>query len=75
MFGYQIGLNNDDIYVAVPQKYFDGPGMDGLVNICCDGQNIMVTAEGKTSEATFKDKFHPGENYTLYYYLWSKTNE
>ena len=71
MLGYKIGLNDDHVYVAVAKKYFDGPKMDGVVIIDCDGQQKTVTADDKVSEATFKDKFHPETNYTLYYFKWS----
>lgn len=70
MFGYKIGLNDDHIYVAVAKKYFDGPKMDGVVKIDCEGEQKIVTADDKASEATFKDKYHPESNYTLYYFKW-----
>lgn len=70
MLGYKIGLNDDHIYVAVAKKYFDGPKMDGVVTIDCEGVQKVVTADDKVSEATFKDKYHPNANYTLYYFKW-----
>lgn len=70
MFGYKIGLNDDHIYIAVAKKYFDGERMDGVVKIDCEGEQKIVTAEDKVSEATFKDKFDPTRDYTIYYFKW-----
>jgi len=72
MFGYKIGLRDDHIYIAVAKKYFDGPKMDGVVEIDCEGERKVVTADQRVSEATFKDKFHPDNNYTIYYFKWSE---
>lgn len=71
MFGYKIGMNDDHIYIAVAKKYFDGERMDGVVEINCDGEKKIVTVEDKVREITFKDKYHPESNYTLYYFKWS----
>jgi len=72
MLGYKIGLHDDHIYVAVAKKYFDGPKMDGTVEIECEGEKKLVTVSDKSLEATFKDKFHPAKNYTLYYFKWKE---
>lgn len=71
MFGYKIGLNNDNIYVAVPKKYFDDPQYEGVVLISCDGKTKEVVAKEREHEATFDDKYNKGMVYTLYYFKWS----
>lgn len=64
LFGYQIGLNNDNLYVCVPAKYFK----DESVNILIDGVSKIVIASDREQEVTFKDKFNPAKNYELYYF-------
>lgn len=66
MFGYKIGLNNDDIYVAVPEKYL----LKEAVEITCDGKTKVVTMSDRAHQATFADKFNKGMNYTLVYFKW-----
>lgn len=75
MFGYKIGLNNSNIYVAVPKKYLDGPKMDGTVLIKCDNKERLVTENDICWNATFDDKFKPGTQYTLCYFLWEKRDD
>ena len=70
MLGYKIGLNDDHVYVAVAKKYFDGPKMNGVVEINCEDEKKIVTVEDKAGEATFKDKFNSDLNYILYYFKW-----
>lgn len=66
MFGYQIGLEDDHLYVAVPAKYF----FSGAVNVNCQGENKIFTADDKAIASTFKDKFKKGKDYELYYFKW-----
>ena len=70
MFGYQIGLNNDNLYVAVPAKYFAN-GQSVSIQVF-DGNKVeiskVVIDTDRESEATFKDKFKPENNYKLYYF-------
>lgn len=66
LFGYQIGLNNDNLYIAVPKKYFT----DEVVEVECDGEKKTYGVEDKVLEATQLDKFGKGMTYTLYYFLW-----
>ena len=67
LFGYQIGLNNDNIYIAVPKKYFD---KHKTVMVMNNGVAKEYFAKDRAGEATLKDKFKPTKNYTLYYLLW-----
>lgn len=66
IFGYKIGLNNDNVYIAIPKKYFK----DGGVQVTCEGETRVFSEEDKKGEATQKDKFNGGMNYTLFYFLW-----
>lgn len=66
MLGYQIGLENDHVYVAIPAKYF----FSGAVNVSYQGQSKLFIAEDKACSATFKDKFDKNKNYELYYFKW-----
>ena len=70
LFGYQIGLNNDNLYVAVPAKYFKGDNAVRIVVINGTETELIKTvlAEDREYETTFKDKFKPDENYLLYYF-------
>ncbi len=69
LFGYQIGLNNDNLYIAVPKKYFTNKQ---AVEVNCDGEKKIFTENDKEAETTQADKFGRGMNYTLYYFLWKK---
>jgi hypothetical protein len=66
LFGYDIGLLNDNLYVAVPKKYLLKEG----VKITCDGVSKVVTLADSAYEVTLADKFNKGMNYTLCYFLW-----
>jgi hypothetical protein len=66
MFGYKIGLQNDNLYIAIPKKYF----IDEVVEVECDGEKKTYSVEDKFLEATQLDKFGKGLTYTLYYFLW-----
>ena len=70
LFGYQIGLNNDNLYVAVPSKYFTN---NQSINILVMNENIielskLVTINDKEQEVTLKDKFKLNNNYLIYYF-------
>ena len=67
MFGYKVGIRSDDFYVAVPKKYFDGPGMDGTVQVTLDGKQKVYTVADKASEAL---QHGPYSDFVLYYFLW-----
>ncbi len=69
MFGYKIGLNNDNLYIAVPKKYFAN---GQVVEVNCEDKKKIFTEEDRQAEATQKDKFNGGMNYTLYYFLWKQ---
>ena len=69
MFGYKIGLLNDNLYVAVPKKYFIN---DQAVEIECDGEKNIVMESDKQAETTQLDKFGKGMTYTLYYFMWKE---
>lgn len=69
MFGYKIGLMNDNLYVAVPKKYFAN---GQAVEINCEGEKKIVIEIDRQAETTQKDKFNGGMNYTLYYFLWKQ---
>jgi len=71
LFGYKIGLNNDNLYVAVPKKYF---ATNPVIEIECEDEKKVVTENDKEAETTQRDKFNGGMNYTLYYFLWKKFN-
>jgi len=71
MFGYKIGLANDNLYVAVPKKYFAN---GQVVNITCEDESKVVTDKDKVMETTQADKFGKGMTYTLYYFLWKTFN-
>jgi hypothetical protein len=66
MLGYQIGLNNDNIYVAIPKKYFKETG----VSVTCNGETKVFIESDKETETTLKDKYKPDSNYTLLYFKW-----
>ena len=67
MFGYKIGLSNDNLYVAVPSKYFKG---NQIVEVICDNESKIYSQEDKVLEATQADKYGRGLTHTLYYFLW-----
>ena len=67
LFGYKIGLLNDNLYVAVPKKYLDQP-----VEIICEGDSKIVTSDDSVHEITHDDKFNRGLSYTLCYFLWKE---
>lgn len=67
MFGYKIGLMNDNLYVAVPKKYFDN---GQAVEIECEEIKKIVSEDDKQTETTQADKFNGGMNYTLLYFKW-----
>lgn len=67
LFGYQIGLNNDNAYIAIPKKYFK---KYNSVIAVSGGIKKEFRASERHQEATFKDKFKPTKNYTLLYFLW-----
>lgn len=69
MLGYRIGLLNDDLYIAVPKKYFDN---NEPVEVTCEDTTKTYLAEDRATEATQSDKFGKGMTYTLYYFLWKK---
>ena len=71
MFGYKIGLNNDNLYVAVPKKYFKD---NQVVTVVCEDEIKLFSEDDKIIETTQKDKFNGGMNYTLYYFLWKSFN-
>lgn len=71
VFGYKIGLNNDNLYVAVPKKYFEN---NQTVQVVCDSEVKRFSGDDKIIETTQKDKFNGGMNYTLYYFLWKSFN-
>lgn len=71
VFGYKIGLNNDNLYVAVPKKYFEN---NQIVQVVCDDETKRFSEDDKIIETTQKDKFNGGMNYTLYYFLWKSFN-
>lgn len=69
VLGYSIGLQNDDLYIAVPKKYFTDS---------CDSIDVIFDNKMKTfvvsqheHETTFKDKYKPQNNYTIYYFKWT----
>lgn len=64
LFGYQIGLNNDNLYCAVPAKYFK----DNSIQIVCEELTRTVLDTDRENETTFKDKYNPNKNYLLYYF-------
>jgi len=66
LLGYQIGLNNDHVYVAVPKKYM----ANGCLSVTCQGETKTFLETDKEQEATLKDKYKTGANYTLYYFKW-----
>jgi len=69
LFGYQIGPANDNLYIAIPKKYFTN---GQAVEVTCEDEKKIFTQEDKQAEATQKDKFNGGMNYTLYYFLWKQ---
>ena len=71
LFGYNIGLNNDNLYIAVPKKYLG----NGSIQVTCDGESKVFKDEDVAQEVTLKDKFDPEINYTLCYFLWRVFNE
>ena len=70
MFGYKIGLMNDNLYVAIPKKYLEKEP----VNATCDGESKTFTIDNVEIEATQKDKFNGRMNYQLCYVCWKKFN-
>jgi len=66
LFGYNIGLNNDNLYIAVPKKYIG----EKPIEVTCDGESKIFTNEDVAQEVTLKDKFDQEKNYTLCYFLW-----
>lgn len=69
MLGYKIGLTNDDLYIAIPKKYFD---KYEIVQAECDGIKQAYVSDDRVAEATQSDKFGKGLTYILYYFLWKK---
>ena len=67
LFGYNIDLNNDNIYFTIPKKYFKKYSSVIAVN---DGIKKEYTIKDKVAENTFKDKYNPKKDYTIYYFLW-----
>lgn len=66
MFGYKIGLNNDNLYIAIPKKYLK----KDVVEVECGGEIKLYSLDDTIIEATQKDKYNGGMNYTLCYVLW-----
>lgn len=69
LFGYKIGLNNDNLFVAVPKKYFAN---GQSVEVKCEDETKIVIESDKVSETTQKDKYTGEMNYTIYYFLWKE---
>lgn len=70
LFGYQIGLNNDSLYVAVPSKYFkDNNSVEIQV---VDGLTVEISKTVIESDSeqsvTLKDKFKQDQDYQLLYF-------
>lgn len=70
MSGYKIGLENSNLYIAVPQKYFEYPNEDASVMIVYEDRRIVVTPLEIIKRMTFDDKFNKNKSYTLCYVLW-----
>jgi hypothetical protein len=68
MFGYQIGLLNDNLYVAVPLKYLEL----GEVKVTCEDESKIVSMKDEVIRLTHDDKFEAGMTYTLIYILWKE---
>lgn len=67
MFGYKIGIHNDNIYVAVPEKYFRN---GETVEVTSFEEKRVYSINDKAAETTFPDRFGKGMTYKLYYFLW-----
>jgi len=70
--GDRIGLNNNDDYVAIPDRHFN-TSTAVMVNYAGDQREIFELDVVK--KKVFNDKFRPGETYTLYYFLWENLEE
>jgi hypothetical protein len=67
IFGYRIGLDNDNFYIAIPDKYFKDTNQ---IEVQCQDKVAIIDVKNKAQEATFEDKFKPHTYYNLYYFLW-----
>ena len=70
MFGYNIGINNDSLYVAIPKKYL----VKEAVEVTFNGDKKIFTIDDVEGETTQKDKYNGGMNYTICYVCWQKFN-
>jgi hypothetical protein len=66
--GYKLGLKTADLYVGVPSKFIK----NGEIKVKYKQLSKVYKTEQKKTERTFANKFRPGAEYTLYYYLWNK---
>lgn len=65
--GYNIGLQDEDLYVGVPTKF----GENGMI-VKYNDESMVISSfkNDKVHEETFDDKFRVGEKYTLFYFPW-----
>lgn len=66
--GYKIGQKSADLFVGVPDKYF----IAGKITVHFKGESREFELSKAVTSRVFNDKFRPGKEYTLYYFLWEK---
>ena len=66
--GYKIGLENPNVYIAAPKKYFKG----GELVVEGPGGIQRVHEKDIVKEITLPDKIKPGTDYILAYLLWER---
>jgi hypothetical protein len=65
--GYKIGLENANLYLGIPDKYFKHNCM-----VEFDGEIKTYSDKEVVTEREFNDKFRPNATYALRYVLWKK---
>jgi hypothetical protein len=64
-------LKTADLYAGIPVKYF----VNGKAKARFGKMWKEFNEKDKLAERTFPDKFRPGTEYTLYYFLWAKQTQ
>lgn len=73
VLGASLGLNNGDLYIAIPKKYFTDDSKE--IDVVFNGESKKFTIAQHEHETTFKDKYKPNNDYTIYYFKWTKYDQ
>lgn len=69
--GYKIGLANSNVYVGIPEKYFN----NDYIAVKFGDETRMFHKKRIIKEMTFPDKYSPKDEYTLCYVLWENRSD